>query len=48
MVEDARQLMDSGSNGFGSSEFGAHAPVVVAKNRLVVMQRVREDRKSVV
>ncbi len=36
-VEDACRLMGSGGNGFRSAECGAHAPVVIAKNRLVMV-----------
>ena len=43
MVEDACQLMSGCSNSFWSPEFGTYAPVVMAKNRLVVMQRVSGD-----
>jgi hypothetical protein len=43
MIEDSCQLMSCGGNGFWSAEFGAHALVVMAKNRLVVMQRVSGD-----
>lgn len=43
IVEDACQRMGSGGIGFRSAEFGAHAPVVMAKNKLVVMQRVSGD-----
>ena len=43
MVEDACQLMSRCSNSFWGAEFGAHAPVVMAKNRLVVMQGVGGD-----
>ena len=42
-VEDSRQLMSRGGNGFRSAKLGAHAPVVVAQNRLVVMQRMSGD-----
>ena len=38
MIEDASQLVGGRGDGFWGTEFGAHAPVVVAKRRLVVMQ----------
>ena len=43
MVDDACQLMGCCSNSFWGTEFGPHAPVVIAKNRLVAMQRVGGD-----
>jgi hypothetical protein len=43
MVEDACQLMGSRGNSLWSAKFGAHARVKMAKNRLVVMQRVSGD-----
>jgi len=43
MVEDACQFVSSGGDGFWGAEFGTHAPVVVAKRRLVVMQCVSGD-----
>lgn len=43
MVENACQLMRCGGNGFWSTEFSPHTAVVIAKNRLVVMQCVGDD-----
>ena len=43
MVEDASQLMRCGGNGFWSAKFSPYAAVEVAKDRLVVMQRVSGD-----
>ena len=43
MVEDASKLMGCCGNGFRRAEFSPHAAVEVAKDRLVVMQRVSGD-----
>jgi len=43
MVKDACQLMSCCGDCFWGAELGPHASVVMAKNRLIVMERVSGD-----
>ena len=40
VIDDTRQFMRGGGNGFGSAEFGSHTAVVLAESAVAARQRL--------